>query len=289
MKHLLLLAALFAASILPGAEPLPVTAGVPPVANLVARIGGDRVRVSSALPVGRSPHDYAPTPREIRSLARSRLFLHTDMPFEQNLLRMLGAAKVPAVDVTRGVERRPLEQACDHDHDDGHAHDGHSPDSLDPHVWLATANLKIMADNIAAELGKLDPEGRAVYERNRQALHRELDQLHAELSTELEPYRGRAFYVHHAAFGYFAHETGLRQLAVELGGREPSPRHLSEVAKQARKDQIKVIFVQPQFNPGAARALAETTGARVSELDPLAADAPANLRQLGRTLKESFQ
>ncbi len=288
MKKFLLASICTVAAFCLSAEPIPVSAGIPPVGHLLRQIGGDRVSVSVILPDGRSPHDFSPTPGDVRALARSRAFFYTGMPFEKNLLRTLASSKVGTFDVSKGIARQPMEVACTHDHEHGHAH-SHATDELDPHIWLDTNNLKQMASQIASALRGIDPAGKDVYTANEKALCEKLDELHAFLTAELAPFKGRAFYVHHGAFGYFARETGLRQIAVELGGREPSPKHLADISKQARADKVKVIFVQPQFNPGASRALAESTGAKVVPLDPLAADAPANLRDMGRVLKDALR
>jgi zinc transport system substrate-binding protein len=58
--------------------------------------------------------------------------------------------------------------------------------------------------------------------------------------------------------------------------------------EEARRKQIKVIFVQEQFSTKAAQAIAAQTGARIETLDPLAADLAESLRQTARTLARSL-
>ena len=94
--------------------------------------------------------------------------------------------------------------------------------------------------------------------------------------------------VAHPAFGYFAHMTGLGQAAIELGGREATPAHLAGIIRRAREHGVRVIFVQPQFNPASARALSQAIGGEVVGMDPLAADLPANIREMTRVLKHGF-
>ena len=95
--------------------------------------------------------------------------------------------------------------------------------------------------------------------------------------------------MHHPAFGYYAQAAGLHQSGIELGGREPSPARLAEVIGRARDHKIKTIFVQPQFNPASARALAEAIGGNAVELDPLAADVVANFRRITDTITKGFE
>ena len=94
--------------------------------------------------------------------------------------------------------------------------------------------------------------------------------------------------VYHPAFGYFAADYSLHQLAVELSGRESSAAHLIEIIRQARNENIRIIFTQKQFNPAAAGTLAKEIEGAVQELDPLASDIRSNLLTIGQTLQKSW-
>ena len=117
---------------------------------------------------------------------------------------------------------------------------------------------------------------------------RRMELLHRSMQKRLAPFKGRSFFVHHPAFGYFARLYGLRQQAVELGGRETTPARLAQVIKQARQAKVKVIFVQKQFNPTGGRALADAIRGEVVELDPLAADVEKNLEVVCTALVRGF-
>lgn len=289
-----------------------VYSGLPPVAYLASAVGGDRVDSKSVLPEGRSPHDYSPGPGEIRGVMSAKLFLSTGMNFENVVARPVDKSRV--VDVSEGVERIPFDG--DHHHDDcedeDHAHnaknhdhkhgeisagehqhgdscaEGHAHGAYDPHVWLSTHNAAVMADNIAKAFTKADPEGAAVYAANLAALKKKLAESQAYAEKELAPYRGREFFVYHPAFGYFAKSVGLKQVAIELGGREATPAHLASVIKRAKEGNVKVIFVQPQFNPTSARALGKAIGGNVAGLNSLAGDVPTNIHAMTDALKEGF-
>ena len=281
-------------ALLSAGEKIPVCAGLPPVARIVEAVGGDAVRVSSMLPEGRSPHDYAPGPRELRQALRSKLFFTTGMPYEERITRAL-KGKVPVTDISAGIRRVPLEEG-DHDHDHGrhhhhghdHDHDGCSAGSGDPHVWLSPVNCAVMARNAARELGKIAPGKKGMFYVRAEEFARRMELLHKNMQKRLAPFKGRSFFVHHPAFGYFARLYGLRQQAVELGGRETTPARLAQVIKQARQAKVKVIFVQKQFNPASGRALADAIKGEVVELDPLAADVEKNLEAVCGALIKGF-
>ena len=269
----------------PKAEgPLAVAAGLPPVAFLASRIGGEAVAVSTMLPEGRSPHDYSPAPRDVLNASQSRIFLTTGMNFENTLCRPLDHARTTVCDVTQGVKRIPMAAGHDHDH---HGHD-HDHDALDPHVWLDSENLCRMADNICKAFCAADPDNDSLYRANCLKLVGEIRLQTRLLAAQLAPYRGRCFYVYHPAFGYFANMFGLRQEAVELDGREVTPAHLAELIRRAKRDRVAVIFVQPQFNPSAMKALQRELRVEVKTADPLRRDVLKNMQELVSELRMAF-
>lgn len=275
---------------------LPVTAGLPPVAYLAAAVGGERVNVESMLPEGRTPHDFTPRTQTVRQAARTKIFFTTGQTFERKIAGFLSDG-TRVCDVTAGIRRIPFTAGEEKDHDHGnrrhHHHDdgshcaGHG-DEDDPHVWLSAKNASVMADNIASALAAADPNGAEAYRRNCAALKRELDRLDRDIRRDLAPFAGRTFFVYHPAFGYFAADYGLRQRAVELNGREAGAAQLAAIIREAREARASTVFVQKQFNPRTAKALADRIGGTVAELDPLAYDLPANLRRTADALRRGF-
>jgi zinc transport system substrate-binding protein len=172
----------------------------------------------------------------------------------------------------------------DHDHDHDHAHG-----EADPHVWLSPRNAKILAANTAAALRELDPAHAADYDANLETLHADLDALDARVAKALGPLRGQTLLVYHPAFGYFADAYGLRQEPVEVEGKEPTARQLAALIDEAKRDGVRVIFVQKQFSVQSASALAEAIGGAVVPVDPLAYDYLANLEGLADQVAEALR
>lgn len=272
-----------------------IVAGLPPVAFLAAKVAGPDLKVVSALPVGRSPHDFSPRPGEIRDIAGAKVYFHTGMPFENAIAKALDQGRIRPVDVGKDIVRIPMEEDCCEEHGHGRAEpkdaghkDGdhkeadhkHDHDELDPHLWLSPANCIVIATAIERELAELYPEKAAQFKANLAKVVAELEATDAYCKEQLAPYKGKSFLVYHPAFGYFAHAYGLEQHGIELSGREPSPAQLAEVIKEAHEHQVKTIFVQMQFNPNAANALAKAIGGSTVELDPLAPDVIASFRTI---------
>lgn len=270
---------------------------IAPIATFVREVGGDAVDVTVLVPAGQSMHSYDPTPRQVAGLANARIYFELGLPFERKITAAVrerdGAAEV--VDLRTGVQMRRMEahevaphEAHDHAGGEAHAHEheGHTHvvGEEDPHLWLSPRTVKRVAQTICEALQKADPARLADYAHNLASFQQKLDELDQQMREELAPLRGRAVYVFHPSYGYFCDDHGLRQVPVEIAGREPTAKELTDLIARAKADGVRAIFVQPQFSRKSAEALAQQVGAAVVPLDPLAEDYLNNLRTIGTAI-----
>jgi len=265
-----------------GRAALSVFVSIPPQAYSVARVGGERVTVGVLVRPGQSPATYEPTPTQMVALTEADVFFRIGVPFENGLMARLEASTpdLNVVDTRRGIDLRPMDA-------DGHG-DAHEA-AKDPHIWLAPQLVIVQARTVCDELRRLDAAGAGEYEANLQALVADLEALDREIAETLAPLRGGEILVFHPSYGYFADAYGLKQVAVEVEGKEPSPRQLQAIISRARDRNVRVIFVQPEFATTSADAIAREIGATVVPLDPLARDYMANLRDMARRIRESLR
>jgi zinc transport system substrate-binding protein len=101
--------------------------------------------------------------------------------------------------------------------------------------------------------------------------------------------QGYQFMVFHPSWGYFAHTYGLKQVAVEIEGKDAKPAQLKELIEHAMANDIKIIFVQPQFSSKSAKLVAREIGGQVAVADPLAQDWSGNIRAVVIKFKEALQ
>lgn len=279
-----------------GEGTLSVFVNIPPQAWMVEQIAGDAVEVEVILPPGSEPHVFSPTPKQIMRLGKADFYFHGALPFEQRIAGRIKSAQavVKVVDITQGVHWREIGEQHENSHDHAHNNDHQNEDSpahgegKDPHVWLSVHEIKVMAENIKQAFIEADPKRKEFYRDNYHDLIGEVEDVHTDLKRMLAPYEGRTFYVFHPAFGYFARDYGLRQEAVEIGGRSPTPRQLRELITQAKEEEVRVIFVQPQFDSSSAEVVAEAIGGVAVPLDPLSEDVLANLMEIGERIEEGF-
>jgi zinc transport system substrate-binding protein len=293
------------------AEPLRVIVSVLPLKTFVQKVGGARVDVGVMVQPGYNPHTYDPTPRQISALAKANLYVRTGVPFEKAWMNRIRSANpnMQVLDVRDGIalsamqphqhaDRGPATQRAQIDgptnerapkprnntiHDRPYAHE------LDPHVWTSPPLAKHMIRAIRDKLVDLDPAHAHDYQQNFAAFDNELDALDREIRQSLEPLKYRRFMVFHPAWGYFAETYGLVQVPIEREGKEPGARALSALIERAAKEQVRVIFVQPQFDKRTAAQLAQAIGGRVIAVDPLAADYISNLRHVAQQFAQALR
>ncbi len=262
-----------------GEEELKVFTTVAPVAWLVEEIGGDRVAAHAAIPGGRSPHDYQPTPQEVFHICGADLYLGSGMWFEERVIRpILKNTKVPYREIGTSIVRIPVAAGDEHGDTSG----------LDQHIWLSPMNAVVLIRDITAVLTETRPEAEEYFQLRAEALSEKFRTLAEETRLALEPYAGRPFLVYHPAFGYLAHEFGLREIAIEQDGKMPTPRHLQELIALARENDIKVVLIQPQYNGAPARGVANALAAKVTTADPLASNLFRNLRWILEIIEQDL-
>jgi len=266
----------------PSAEKMKVFVSILPQAYFVERVGGSDVEVEVVVQPGQSPATFEPTPKQMAALSRADVYFYIGLPFEEQLLKKLTAAHehLKVIDTRKGIELRPMDER----HDDGQGHGGRP----DPHIWLDPQLAKIQAENIAEGLIALKPEREIVFEKNLRAFQDDLNQIDSTIAAILAPLKGSKFYVFHPSYGYFGDAYGLHQVAVEIGGKEPAARQLAGLIDQARKDSVRVIFVQPQFSQKSAKTIAQAIGGAVLPMDPLARDYLQNLRQMAQAIERAL-
>jgi zinc transport system substrate-binding protein len=265
---------------------LSVFVSIEPQKYFVSQIGKDLVDVQVMVQSGANPHIYEPKPLQMAALSKARIYFSIGVTFENIWLNKISSSNPHLFIVHTDEKIQKIPMPTNHYHDDnGHIHredHDHSHDNiLDPHIWLSPPLVKIQALNIVNALQQADPANSAKYEANHKAFIEQIDLLHIELENIFSGKRGTPFIVFHPSWGYFAEAYGLKQVPIEVEGKDPKPAQLIEVIKYAKEHDIKVIFVQPQFSTRSAQMIAKEIDGQVVFIDPLAQNWAENLRQVG--------
>lgn len=260
-------------------EPLGVFVSLLPQKQIVERIAGNVVKVEVMVRPGQNPATYDPTPQQMVALARAVAYFRIGAPFENEWVPKIQSThpRLRIVDTRVGIALLPMDKpAAGHERD--HSGPAAAGGTLDPHIWTDPLRVKQQAANVRDGLIALAPAERARFEAGFARYAAELDALDAELRQVLAGKTERHFMVFHPAWGYLARTYGLKQIPIEVEGKEPGPQALTRLIDQAKADGVHVIFVQKQFSRSAADALARAIGGEVVELDPLAEDFIGNTR-----------
>ncbi len=256
---------------------LNVVVTIDPLAFFVEHIGSDKVDIETIVPPGADPHSYEPVPDKIKAVSRAEVLVEmgSGIEFELEWSKKLEEMNrsMMVCDASKGIQLISSGE-------DAHGHGG------DPHVWLSPLNAITIAGNVRDALCQADPENAAFYTTNAEALINNLKSLDTRLKKSLAVLRGKRFMVFHPAWRYFAEEFGLVEEAVEVMGKEPTARQMAGLIAEAKKDNIKVIFISPQFSSKSARVIADEIGGKVRVIDPMSRDYLRNLTHLADMLLE---
>lgn len=253
----------------PAAErKLNITVSILPQKYFVERIGGEFVNVSVMVLPGASPATYEPKPEQMTALAQADAYISIGVPFEKAWLEKIQAAnpKMKMVDTTQGIERKATPKG-----------------GFDPHIWLSPSLVKIQSQTIYKALAELDPAHKDAYQANLDAFLKDIDALDAEIRATLANTKTKKFIVFHPAWGYFARDYGLEMIPIEVGGQEPSAQELASLIEKAKAENIKVVFVQPEFSQEDAKTIAREIGGQVLAIGALHPDWLNNLKKVAET------
>jgi zinc/manganese transport system substrate-binding protein len=232
--------------------------------DMVSRIGGDRVELTTLVGPNADTHVYEPKPADAKLIAESAVLFVNGLGFEGWMTRLVEAAdyKGPVVVVSEGVKPREMEEDGEHAAD-SHDHDEHAPD---PHAWQDLSNGILYAGNIAAGLCKADPDGCDSYRKNAEAYEAELKALDQQVRDKVAavPADQRKVITTHDAFGYFGAAYGIEFIA-PLGVSTESEASAGDIAKlieQIRKLKIKALFIENMTDPRLIEQIARETGVK---------------------------
>ena len=249
-----------------------IVVSVPPQAYFVEQLAGDLVTVAVMIPPGASPALYEPTFDQMKALSHATLYIkvgHPNFAFERAWLdRIVGQnPRLKVVDASAHLVAR----------------------EGDPHVWVSPQCVRCMATNIHESLAAILPDHHPALVARLRRFLADIDDLDADLHQILDARPGGKFLVFHPAWGHFARDYGLEQIAIEQGSKEPSPDQLAKLIDRARREDVGVVFVQPQFSRASAELVAAEMGGRVVAIDPLERQWPENLRRVAHAFRESLK
>ena len=223
--------------------------------DLAKNIGGNHVKVVAVIKSGIDPHEFEPTPGDVRKVADANLVLFTGKGIEGYLTKLeeaAGGGSSKFLNVGGDIPSLTMNE------------EGNSVE--DPHWWHSVGNMKRATRVVAAAFAKADPANAASYQKNAQSYLASLDELQRWIRVKVSglSHDQRKLVTSHDALQYFAHDYGftIYPLKGVSTNEEPSSRHVREIIEVIRGQRVKAVFFESIENPQAIEQISRETGAR---------------------------
>jgi zinc transport system substrate-binding protein len=250
-----------------------VYATISPQKEMIESIGGDKVNVNIIVPQGSDPHTADLKPNQLTELSKAKIYVMVGSGIEFEVKSMEKIRDLNknmlVVNSSKGID---LIEMTEHDHED------EIEGGKDPHIWTSLRNGKVMVQNIYEGLVAVDPANKEYYLKNRDEYLGKLDEADNYIMKELEGLENRSFMIFHPSWGYFAKDYNLTQIPIEIEGKEPTLQSLANTIEEAKKENIKTIFISPGFSSKAADIIMREIGGKTEVIDPLAGNYIDNLK-----------
>jgi ABC-type Zn uptake system ZnuABC Zn-binding protein ZnuA len=241
--------------------------------SLAREIGGDKVQVDAIAKGYQDPHFVDPKPSFMLLLSRADLLITVGRELEIGWLPPLmtssrnariqpgangfldASLTVKILEIPTGQITRAM----------GDVHP-----SGNPHYWLDPDNGRRMAAAIRDKLSELSPNDRAYFAQRYTAFDKRLAEAQKTWDATMAPYKGTKIVTYHRSWPNFMERFGLDVIGyVEpKPGIPPSPTHTFELMAEMKRQGVKLIVVEPYFDPKTPQAIANEVGGRVLVLAP---------------------
>lgn len=238
---------------LPALEPatysgrLRVLATTSIVADVVGRVGGEAIDLTTLMPPGQDPHSYQPGAADLTAAADADLIFVNGWNLEEGLVGDLTTiAGAPVVPLSAGITPRPL---------------AGGKSAADPHVWQSVPNIYVWVDNARDSLSAVDPANADTFAANAAAYRAELEALETDVRarTATIPPERRVLVTNHDTLGYFADAYGFRVLGTVISGAstlaEPTANDLADLAQVMAAEGVCSLFIETTVSDQLARTL----------------------------------
>lgn len=225
-----------------------------PIKLIIQEITKDKIPCDVLVPLGVSLHTFQPKPSDISKVENSLIFFYISDFSEPWISKKFGR-KVAIFDLLPLKFKMKFE-------------DGQS---YDTHFWTDPLAVESLVDTISSLISNADPVNSYYYIENGKKFKEMLKKLVAYVDSATMEIKGSTVFLFHPSFRYYLKRFGLVYggSVEDVPGREPSPTYLAELIERIRSSSRRVVFSEPQLNPNHARMLAEASGARLFQIDPI--------------------
>ena len=257
---------------------LQVLASTFPIYQITRNItaGNNRIAVEIMIPAQLGcPHDYALVPQDMKKLAKADVLIINGLGLEEFLGAPLQKAHpgITIIDSSQGIGSI-LQYTESKPSNHGHPEPGHEQhdDGPNPHLFASPRMAALLAQNIAAQLGQLDPAGAHLYTANAQVYGQRMQRLADDFAVLGKRLRTNKIVTQHGVLDYLARDTGLDIVAVVQAhaGQAPSASEMLQIVATVKQERAGALFTEPQYPEAVGKTIAKEAGIAAATLDPVA-------------------
>lgn len=242
-----------------------VVASIPELGAIAKAVGGSQVSVYSVARPNQDYHSIEPRPSDVARIANAELVVRSGLSLDMWMDALMNAAGKSRlnrggsgyVDASNGIPtlEKPSGSIS------GASGDVHPEGN--PHYYYDPVYAKFIARNIARGLIRVDERNANAYRANLADFYKRIDAKMKGWNASLAPYQGRPVVTYHRNYNYFLRRFGLRQYGTlePKPGIPPSASHLSQLAAQMKRDNVKAVLVESIYPRRYADVLKRQTGA----------------------------
>jgi zinc transport system substrate-binding protein len=245
-----------------------VTVSIIPQKLFVDKIAGDWLSVNVMIPPGSSPATYEPSPMQMKDLSKSQIYFRIGhITFEKAWMSKLSSINknMKIIDTSEGLDLISEEAFGDKEP----TNKGNKSMGYNPHIWLSPILVKKQAEKIFLALKTEYPEHTESMKKNLNTFLAQCDSVQEDLNNKLKNASGTGYIVYHPVWSYLARDYNLKQIAIEHNGKEPTADKLKYIIDFAKKNNIKIVFVQKEFSDLQARTISKEIDGKVATMNPL--------------------
>ena len=242
-----------------------ISTSIEPIADIVRSIADTLVDINVLLPKGYSPENYELTIANMKDLGNSDIYFAIgNLGFENGKSNKIENNN-PNLRVVNLNEFEYLSNA-------------HSEN--DPHIWTSPKAIENISLIISQKLAELDTANTIFYKSRTIDFIENTKKISSEIKSKLDSCKNKAFVIYHPSLTEYAEEFGLKQLVIETNGKEPNAMQLSNLIDKAKDMNVKIVFVQQEFDSKLSQSIAKELNAKIVEIDPLGKDALSTILQV---------
>jgi zinc/manganese transport system substrate-binding protein len=244
------------------------------LAALAQEIGGDRIDVDSIARGYQDPHFVEAKPSFLLKLRKADLLIVVGLQLEIGwlppLITQSGNPKVQGPGAPGYLDASQFAQILEIPTQQVTRAMGDVHPLGNPHYWLDPENGRRIARGIMEKLSQMQPENAAYFKQRFESFDQRLKEAEQRWEAAMKPYRGRKVVTYHRSWPNFADRFGLDVIdyVEPRPGIPPSPAHTLDLIGKMKRENVKVILVEPYFDLKTPNSVARETGAQVVVLMP---------------------